>query len=127
MKRALEQYKDFDKALELAREMVAFVLNGDNSFLRDADAGAGQQPAGSLERMAATTFGRSNKRWTPELDEQLRRMWEHGFLVKEIAARLGRSEASVNSRVRLLRLAKRRTLKAKKSADLRSVRPVEPA
>ena len=127
MKRALEQYKDFDKALDLAREMVSFVLNGDGSHL-GAEVDPNRQPAtGSIEQIFAATVKRSNKRWTPELDEQLRHMWGQGILVKEIAARLGRSEASVNSRVRLLQLAKRRTIKARKPTKFNPVRPVEPA
>ncbi|HEX9648656.1 MAG TPA: hypothetical protein VGB88_14210 [Alphaproteobacteria bacterium] len=50
----------------------------------------------------------SRRRWIDRFDRLLREQWDRGVPVAEIAARLDRTTASINGRVRVLGLAKRR-------------------
>lgn len=110
---ALNTHRDPEEALNVAMKMAEFVLQGDPV---ETNLTAGAQPAPAAaprpritERLGMT---QSHVRWTPEQDEDVRQLWNQGLPVVEIASRLGRTPASINSRVRTLRLSKRRTWRA---------------
>ena len=89
---------------------MSFVLNGDGASLANVSADDSRMPV-SFDSAVEHYSQKSGKRWAPDLDDRLRVMWGQGALVKRIAAQLGRSEASINSRIRLLELPKRRSKK----------------
>lgn len=111
---ALDTHRDPAEALDVAMKMAEFVLQGD-AVEADIAAGVPGSPSVAVpdghvaERLGMT---QSHVRWTPEQDEDVRQLWNAGLPVVEIASRLGRTPASINSRVRTLRLSKRRSWRA---------------
>ena len=103
LERALKAYDDPDKALAAASEMAEFIIagNGRNDSHQ-------RRPGEQWRTRDSGHAVSSHAPWTPELDDQVRRMWGEGRRVTEIAWHLGRTPASINARVQILKLPKRR-------------------
>lgn len=115
--RALDSLSDPVRALELAREMEAFVLYGSSSAReRKAPASGGADAAGCADAtgskadlVPARPVRKTGKkpRWTPANDDTLRDHWQNGVSLFDMARSLGRSEVSIIARARRLGLPQR--------------------
>jgi len=103
LERALKAYDDPDKALAAASQMAEFIIAGGERIAQ-----AKRRAGGQWQTWGPGHAACSHAPWTPKLDDEVRRMWEDGRRVIEIAWHLGRTPASINARVQLLKLPKRR-------------------
>lgn len=108
--RALGLVKDPEVALRIAAKFESFVMEGSPASVQEESA---LHSALNIAQMrnregpsAAPTVMRP--RWSAEEETRLRKLWTDGLAVKEIAAHLGRTPASVNGRVRHLALPNRK-------------------
>ena len=118
--KALDRFTDLDKAFEAVMRMEQFILEcsrlSDRQTLDETGqaADAASQRESIIEQTAEATApkprGRiSRNRWQHDHDVLLQDLWSKDLSVQEIAAQLGRTQASIYGRINQLGLSPRKS------------------